>query len=60
MDKISPEIFEEKVLKRIYDGKDVESLWRRKTNEQLIENCREPSVTDMERAQRIKLLTWEG
>lgn len=38
------EVFERKFLRRIYGEKEVQSHWKRKTNE---EQYGEPSITDM-------------
>lgn len=50
------EIFERKVLRRIYGGKKVGDLWIRRTNAELMEMYGEPSITSLVRAQRIRWL----
>lgn len=52
--RVTLEVFENKVLRRIYGGKDMKRLWRKKTNE-MLEQYGKSSVNGMARTQK-----WDG
>lgn len=44
------------ILRRIYGGKEVKGIWRRKANENLMEQYGDPSIISMARTQKLKWL----
>uniref|UniRef100_V5GM53 Endonuclease-reverse transcriptase n=1 Tax=Anoplophora glabripennis TaxID=217634 RepID=V5GM53_ANOGL len=55
-EKETLDIFERKVLRRIYGGRKVGEMWPRRSNEELMEMYGEPSITNVIRSQRMRWL----
>ncbi|KAF2889883.1 hypothetical protein ILUMI_16290 [Ignelater luminosus] len=49
-------IFERKILRRIYGGKEEGGVWKRRTNREVMELHEEPSITNIARVQRMRWL----
>jgi hypothetical protein len=55
-EKQSLEIFERKVLRKIYGGKKIGQIWERRTNKEILELYGEPSISSVARVQRMRWL----
>lgn len=52
----SLEVWERKVLRRIYGGKKVDGVWERRTNAEIYELYNEPNITQVIKARRLQWL----
>ena len=50
------EIWERKIPRKIFGGKKIDNIWTRRTNEELKQLYRAPSITGVARAQRLRWL----
>lgn len=55
-DQNSIEIWERKILRRIYGGKRTEEGWERRTNQEVLQLYNEPTITKVAKAQRLRWL----
>jgi hypothetical protein len=55
-EKQSLEIFERKVLRKIYGGKKIGQIWERRTNKEILDLYGEPSISSVARVQRMRWL----